>query len=723
MALIKHIRKQLWAFFEACADLDPYEVLGSGRSGRLLSDALERAGATGPISGLHGSKGFTTGVRVQDLQPCAIMPLVAARLAFPALAADWDLADYLHGELKDAYEDPTTLRVADWPKLPKGKVCGRMSEFTKFAQRADRANGVEIFGDDELARDDDGDVIVSGFFSLWKSLTRDRTITARLAFNTLERRVAVSSQLLAHGVLLGEIQLRDSEKARMSGKDLPDAYHHGAVSTARAKTYAVGAAVASASFARGPAFERMVERRRVLGLVPLVPDKIRVSWRSLAMGDLNAVCFMTTAHCNLLRRHGAARELVRYRAPLPRGPLKEGIVVDDYDMVCIVPRTSGVDVPAEDTEALKRADAAYSSVGLTPEPKKTFVGLENADFWGGTIQGEIGRARAHREITTRTITLVVALLRQRTVTSRVWQAVIGLVVDVSLYARPALAFLACVFHEADAFAQGEIFVPSRRARGELATWLAFVPFMSVDLRADVDTRVFATDASSRSCAAVVSELPEELCREIWRQRPRRGVGQSYEQTLGRDVSADCAVDSSSDSDVDDHPVRCTWSSELCDAVGWTPVFQYSVRRSEHIVTKEARPICTLVRKLAAEVRSGGRRVVNFADSSPNVGAWGKGRSSSGRLSRHLRQVAPDMLLTDLQLAVPHVPTHANPADAPTRGRAVRRTPLRAQRSTLAVALLSCSFDDTTDAAFAISTAQAVPLSELLEPVTGDPYLP
>ena len=147
-----------------------------------------------------------------------------------------------------------------------------------------------------------------------------------------------------------------------------------------------------------------------------------------------------------------------------------------------------------------------------------------------------------------------------------------------------------------------------------------------------------------------------------------------------------------------------------------------MRRSEHIVTKEARPICTLVRKLAAEVRSGGRRVVNFADSSPNVGAWGKGRSSSGRLSRHLRQVAPDMLLTDLQLAVPHVPTHANPADAPTRGRAVRRTPLRAQRSTLAVALLSCSFDDTTDAAFAISTAQAVPLSELLEPVTGDPYL-
>ena len=56
-SLIQHIRKQLRAFFEACTDLDPYEVLGSGRSGRTLADALKRAGATGPITGLHGSKG------------------------------------------------------------------------------------------------------------------------------------------------------------------------------------------------------------------------------------------------------------------------------------------------------------------------------------------------------------------------------------------------------------------------------------------------------------------------------------------------------------------------------------------------------------------------------------------------------------------------------------------------------------------------------------------
>ena len=79
----------------------------------------------------------------------------ASRLAFPEIAADWDLVEFLHGDLKDAYIDPRTLRVDDPPAVPKGKVCGRMSEFTKFAQRAYRAGGIELFGDDELERDRD----------------------------------------------------------------------------------------------------------------------------------------------------------------------------------------------------------------------------------------------------------------------------------------------------------------------------------------------------------------------------------------------------------------------------------------------------------------------------------------------------------------------------------------------------------------------------------------
>ena len=115
--------------------------------------------------------------------------------------------------------------------------------------RADEANGVELFGDDELDRDVDGDVIVAGFFALWKSLHTDRTITARLAQNRRERSLGLSASLLAHGVLLAEILLRDDEKARMSGRDLPDAHHHAMVSMLRAKTYALGSCPSLSSWA------------------------------------------------------------------------------------------------------------------------------------------------------------------------------------------------------------------------------------------------------------------------------------------------------------------------------------------------------------------------------------------------------------------------------------------------------------------------------------------
>ena len=120
VALIQHLRRQWGAFEEACGGLDPEETLGSGRAGRLLSDALERAGATGPESRLAGSSGINTGARVTELQQCAIMPLVASRLAFPESAADWNLAEYLHGEMKAAYDEPRVLRVPDEPLLPQG---------------------------------------------------------------------------------------------------------------------------------------------------------------------------------------------------------------------------------------------------------------------------------------------------------------------------------------------------------------------------------------------------------------------------------------------------------------------------------------------------------------------------------------------------------------------------------------------------------------------------
>ena len=217
--------------------------------------------------------------------------LLRAALLFQKNVADWKMEEFLHGEMKEAYDDPSSLRVPDEPRLPKGKFCGSMKEFTSFAQRADEANGVELFGEYELEKDADGEVIFAGFFALWKSETRDRTITSRLAHNRRERPLGVSALLLALGVLLAEIMPQPHEKLRLSGSDLPDAYHHALVSAKRAKTYAVGRRISTQAFVKGPAFQRMIARRKAAGLVLEVPNHVRVAWRTLTMGDLSAVCF------------------------------------------------------------------------------------------------------------------------------------------------------------------------------------------------------------------------------------------------------------------------------------------------------------------------------------------------------------------------------------------------------------------------------------------------
>ena len=151
--------------------------------------------------------------------------------------------------------------------------------------------------------------------------------------------------------------------------------------------------------------------------------------------------------------------------------------------------------------------------------------------------------------------------------------------------------------------------------------------MSIDLRAEYDARVFATDASSRSCAAVVAHMPSDLVHEIWRHRPRRGVGQRYAEAteggqaiepaphegaalgspddgiastgaLRKDAHvADASAEDESDSESTGSSCG-RWSADLCSAVGWQPVFRYTARRGEHIVTKEARPICTLYARQA-----------------------------------------------------------------------------------------------------------------------------
>ena len=59
----------------------------------------------------------------------------------------------------------------------------------------------------------------------------------------------------------------------------------------------------------------------------------------------------------------------------------------------------------------------------------------------------------------------------------------------------------------------------------------------------------------------------------------------------------------------------------------------------------------------------------------NVAAWSKGRSRSRALNRLLKRAAPEALACGIRLGFGYVRSAFNPADNPTRGRAVRGVPV------------------------------------------------
>ena len=101
---------------------------------------------------------------------------------------------------------------------------------------------------------------------------------------------------------------------------------------------------------------------------------------------------------------------------------------------------------------------------------------------------------------------------------------------------------------------------------------------------------------------------------------------------------------------------------------WRRRFAYHFRRPGHINVLEGVAYGTLLRNLAATSPSS--RPVILTDSRVMLGASAKGRSSSGPLNGVLRAALPYVLGGDLYPGGIHLNSAENPADAPSRDRAV-----------------------------------------------------
>jgi len=434
-------------------------------------------------------------------------------------------------------------------------------------------------------------------------------------------------------------------------------------------------------------FEALPKRERVVQPVQ----------ETLVMGDAFAVEQAQIAHCNVLRQGGLLgdEELVTYRSLPPRGDLWAGCMVDDYVVAHITRQGRARDGGGRcrDEEAGRAVDPAYARVGLQAKLKKRRRHCKRATAWGGYVDGVLGWCCASDEIVSRTVWATLELLPGGA-PREMWESVLGLWAHVLLFCRPGFCLLHAAYRDCRAMPEsGELCRMSSEGADELMMACACAPLFGSDLRSTYPSLLYATDASPWAGAVVQSEVGEEVVRELWRRRERKGGPAGLESefdAFGRVLlSADADGQDEWDLEIAEEaglfaglvdPARPTglpWVNEACEALGWVLTRVVGLKTGAAINIKEALARRLLIRTLASKPEGIGSRSVAALDSKVVLGAAAKGRSPSRALNSVFRTSFGEEVLGGVLVGGLHVGTKFNPSDNPTRNRPVRSVPRRA----------------------------------------------
>ena len=325
--------------------------------------------------------------------------------------------------------------------------------------------------------------------------------------------VSESTKSLAHGSLLCGIFLPKCQQLVIGCDDLEDFYHCYMVSNQHASRNHIHGVFDASDFRGWNCWRPELEGIRVVGC-----------FRTLAMGTSFAVEVAQHSHTNLSHRAGclSPKEQVRYRAPLPRGPVYQLLCIDDYAVIAAVPLSMNLNkvttAPSDrpDLGLLEKASAAYEDAHLRTSKKKSVRNSSRSVVLGCELDGLRGSVQAPclRVLALCRITLM--LLQVGCSTRHLLESILGSWIFVLLFRRPLFALLSNVFNEGRDLPEHQVFVLSTGAKQELMLLILFAPFSKTNIRAEPLDTVYASDASLEGagiCSAHVgASAVLELCR-------------------------------------------------------------------------------------------------------------------------------------------------------------------------------------------------------------------
>jgi len=699
------------------ASQGPLEGLGLGR-GKIASawevsralDLIEGARPQDQVGHAYGRYGAVAGQLpraatdvAEDVDP--------GRLKLPKVAAVFEAGPFLpQDDIREGFLDPAVLTDPD--KAPfTGRTCDRVPEEVRdeFVSRLDSASMLVA------VRQPLGPP--SGFFAVRKAWDAERQVWVqrlvmdRRGRNAEERQVYAAEDTTPHGVVFCEVQLDEDEDLVSWCSDLASFYYAFLVTAERARSNCFTPVGPLARWAHTAAVRALVAAELGCAVAELRGDEDPGSGAlaigTMAMGDLNATIFGQHAHTTLLRVAGclAAAHTIAYRSPWPRGPLAEGVMIDDRVLTCRLPRSGPARAArlAEADAVWRAGEQAYAAGGLPEAVEKRQVQEPSVRVWGCEVRGEEGRVGTALEKRAGLAAVTTSVAVGGVCTAGLLRRLLGCWTDVLLYRRPAFGVLDAVYKFVERYAPGDADTLVRVLPGpvvsELLMLAALAPLLETDIRARVSERIYVSDASPSGAAAVVSVVPPEVAGELWRHRIRRGGEAGREEHRGARGGA--------------------VFGEFVEGLPAHDVVRFQFADKPHINVGELRARRALLRWLANDVNQHGRRHVIVYDSMVAIGAAARGRSPSPALLAELRRTYPHQLAANIQEGALWTDSERNTADASSRGGV---PPVPAPRREWAARLIAGDFA-ALDARIRDPGGEGVWAGEVGEPNAPEPPSP
>ena len=505
-----HLSRLETATSQVRSHLDPY-----GRSSFSSSREKPDEGPSGASSGKP--------VMCKASQASTALQVEPDRLVFehpPSFHAEGYIADPL---LKSGFLNPAHLRAPkeDWPKVRPARVMCSRDRLLALFKKWDNVGSFSIIPVSESEVK-----YRCGLLAVYKNEEKDRQILNPIPENGRTIPVNESATSLAHGTLLCGLYLPPHEELVISADDLEDFYHSYIVPQAHAARNHIHGVFESSVFEGWNCWDSKFVGKMVVGC-----------FNTLAMGTSFAVEVAQHSHTTLLQREGCLipTEQVKYRSPLPRGPVYQLLCIDDFCVLQRLPKElcQSVGPHRRDLETLASAGRGYSKAGLRTSKKKAIRGSQFGTVLGSEIDGKRGLINAPRIRTLTLCQLTLSVVRLGWATRKLLESMVGCWIFVLLFRRPLFALISELFHEGSQCKEDEAFQLSVGAKQELLLLVGFAGFASTNLRAAPSDRLFASDASLQGaglCSSVTSRFATlELCRVA---EQRGYYTRVYTSTLG-----------------------------------------------------------------------------------------------------------------------------------------------------------------------------------------------